>query len=199
MKQHFGEIIDSSLTQWKIHCWNWQEPAPFGSIVVAEHKKRSIVGLVANIQTGSSDPNRQPFAYQKTADELLQEQPQIFAFLQTVCTSLTVGYVQDGIFFHSLAPEPPCIHDFVRPATHHEEQQFFADVHFLHVITTAPLAVHNDELLLALLQHGWAQSLIDEVFLRDLLYTYALLANQDFKRFKLFLHRAQTITKQLRN
>ena len=109
-RKPFAEVIESSLQGWLAQSWNWNCFPAFGSLVTIETKKRQLFGIVHQIQTGSMDPMRHPFPYQKTEEELLQEQPQIFEFLKTTFSCLTLGYSERERIIYLLAPEPPQIH-----------------------------------------------------------------------------------------
>ncbi len=92
----FAEVIESSLHGWLAQSWQWDTFPSFGSIVTIQGKKRTHFGIVHQIQTGSMDPVRYPFPYQKTEEELLKEQPQIFEFLKTTFSCLIIGYQEKG-------------------------------------------------------------------------------------------------------
>src|SRR5688500_18584413 len=109
----FAEVIESSLTGWLAQSWSWDTFPNFGSFVAIETKNRTVFGIVHQVQTGSMDPVRYPFPYQKTEEELLREQPQIFEFLKTTFSCITIGYQEKRIFSYLIAPEPPKIHSFV--------------------------------------------------------------------------------------
>src|SRR5689334_4954716 len=90
----FAEVIESSIDTALVQSWQWDVFPRFGSLVEILHKEYSILGLVTGITTGSMDPVRYPFPYQKTEDELMAEQPQIFEFLKTTFKIQVVGYTQ---------------------------------------------------------------------------------------------------------
>ena len=92
----FAEIIESSLQTFLGQCWAWNKMPQFGSLVVVENGLKPIFGVVYQIQTGSMDPVRYPFPYQKTHEELLAQQPQIFEFLKTTFSCLSLGYQRKG-------------------------------------------------------------------------------------------------------
>ena len=77
-RTYFAEIVESSLTNWTAQSWDWDMFPAFGTLVVVPENKRSLFGIVYQINTGSLEPGRYPFTYQKTQEELLKEQPQIF-------------------------------------------------------------------------------------------------------------------------
>lgn len=191
----FAEIIESSLACWSAQTWQWNESVPFGSLVAIEEDSHTLFGIVHQVNTGSCDPSRTPFTYQKTHAELHAEQPQIFEFLKTTVSCVCAGYQEGKRIFYLLPPQPPRIHSFVRPADHKERVKFFESDQFLHLLFSLSTQIFNlDELLLALIKQLTTKATHhDERFIRAL-RTYSLLAGNDYRRLKLFLQRAQQLT-----
>lgn len=191
----FAEIIESSLRTWKAQCWQWDQYASFGSLVTIETNQtgRTLFGIVYDIQTGSNDSSRTPFAYKKTEKELRLEQPQIFDFLRSTVTCITIGFLENNKIFYQLAPEPPKIHAFVTPATPKQYSQFFSSTAYLPLLFQAPEIISLDDLLLALLHEQSKQKLLTEEKLRDLIETLTLLTANDYRRIKILLERAQLL------
>ncbi len=189
-----AEVIESSLGYWLSQSWKWNEAVPFGSLVVAETKHRTILGIVYQIQTGSIDPQRYPFPYQKTQEELLKEQPQIFEFLKTTFSCVTIGYLERERIHYQLAPQPPHIHSFVGPATTSLARQCFArDIYLQGLFAAAALVGNVDELLLAVLNYQESLQILDPKKIGSLMQTYSLLTGNDYRRIKLFLQRVEPI------
>jgi hypothetical protein len=190
----FAEIIESSLQGWVAQSWQWDNFPPFGSLVSVQQGARTCIGLVHQVKTGSIDPVRAPFAYQKTEQELLQEQPQIFEFLKTTFSCLSLGYLENGMLFYTLAPEPTKIHAFVTPASAQLSTQFYESPDYLHLLFGFAHQVENiDELLLALLKNKVQLQLLTATHLEGFMATYALLTGNDYRRIKLFLQRVQRV------
>lgn len=191
----FAEVIISSLQQWTAQSWQWNVRPDFASLMVVQDGNRTIFGLVQSIQTGSWQTERTPFPYQKTEEELLRDQPHIFEFLQTTFTCLTVGHVDEGLpIAYQYALQPPKIHAFVRPATPDEAQAFFSDDRYLTMIFGAQNDQCNlDELLLALLKQRSTESQLSHEQFKQFIDAYCLLTGNDYRRLKLFLHRAQPL------
>lgn len=193
-KNCFAEVIESSLSGWLAQSWQWDTFPTFGSLVVIEHKNRILFGIVHQIQTGSMDPIRYPFAYQKTEEELLREQPQIFEFLKTTFSCLTIGYKENNTLFYQLAPEPPKIHSFVCNASPELITEFFCQEQYLHTLFALSNQLFSlDELLLALLKNLANLKVITQPNLAAFIQTFSLLIDNDYKRLKLFLQRAQPL------
>ena len=198
MKQKpFAEVIESSLEYFVAHCWNADLFPAFGSFVCIPTEKQMIIGCVTQIQTGSSDPSRYPFPYQKTEAELKAEQPQIFAFLKTTIRAQIIGYVDTTTNkIHYLLPSTPSkIHAFVEPSPKLLEQTILEKSSFLHLLFSAAAQIPNlDELLLAILTQLPKNSEKKyQQFLRDFCHKFSMLTGSDYRRLKLFLHRVEEL------
>jgi hypothetical protein len=192
--KYFAEVIESSLTGWLAQSWQWDTFPPFGSFVTVENGSRTLFGLVHNVQTGSMDPLRYPFPYQKTEQELLQEQPQIFEFLKTTFSCITIGYQEKGTIYYVIAPQPPKIHSFIGYPSPETRKSFFANNRYLHLLFMHSATIFNiDELILALLRQYKELSILTHEKITSIMHTYSLLTNNDYRRIKLFLQRAEHI------
>lgn len=191
----FAEIIESSLHNWLAQSWEWDEFPQFGSLVTTESNNRMVFGIIYQVQTGSMDPIRYPFPYKKTEEELRREQPQIFEFLKTTFSCLTLGYQENhGNITYLIAPEPPKIHSFVTPIADNLAKQFFSSHNYLHILFGMSSGIGNvDELLLAVLKQQVALKIVSEESLDNFIQRYSLLIGNDYRRIKLFLQRAQPL------
>jgi len=185
----FAEVIESSLDTFLAQCWEWNIFPKFGSLVFIQEKQQIILGCVTAIQTGSMDPLRSPFPYQKTEEELQAEQPQLFEFLKTTFTVKVLGYKQEKITRYLLPPHPAKIHAFVKTAPIQLSIEFFSVPDFLYLLfSAANTIIHFDDLLLAIVkQHNL------EPMLNTLCQTLSLLTGNDYRRIKLFLKRAESL------
>ena len=196
MKQekYFAEVIESSLTSWLAQSWAWDKFPTFGSFVAIEGKKRTIYGIVHQVQTGSMDPVRYPFPYQKTEEELLKEQPQIFEFLKTTFSCIAIGYQEKKSISYLIAPEPPKIHAFITHPDTQECKNFFASTRYLHLLFTHSAQIFNiDELLLALIKQHIELNILTQEKISSFMQTYSVLTGNDYRRIKLFLQRSEHI------
>lgn len=195
-KTSFAEIIGSNLFEWTAQCWQWDQAPSFGSLVITSHGSLKIFGVVHTIKTGSMDPIRQPVPYQKTEEELQREQPQIFEFLQTTFTCITIGYYENNKFFYHLPEKPPKIHAFVDNANTKQYQLFFAQEQFLHLLFNLSSQIFNlDELLLAMLKQLKQKKVLNNENLNDFIETFAMLCKNDYQKLKVFLQRADQLLK----
>ena len=190
----FSEVIESSLYSWLVQTWQWDTTPSFGSLVTIESNKKTLCGIVHQIQTGSMDPIRYPFPYKKTHEELRREQPQIFEFLKTTFSCIPIGYIEKGKMVYLLPPEPPTIHSFASLMSTDDQKQFFYHDTYLHVLFGLAAQITNiDELLLALLAHQTRLGLLNAQKINRFIQVYSLLIGNDYRRLKLFLQRVETI------
>jgi hypothetical protein len=194
----FAEVIESSLHSFLAQSWQWDKFPSFGSIVAIETKQRIVFGIVHEVKTGSMDSIRYPFPYQKTEEELLAEQPQIFEFLKTTFSCLTIGYKQSGKIYYLLTPEPSKIHAFVTPASKALCAQFFESDTYLHLLFgMSNQILHLDELLLATLKHQVELGILTKERFTRFIETFSLLTGNDYRRLKLFLQRAAPLVSNI--
>ncbi|KKQ11468.1 MAG: HerA-ATP synthase, barrel domain protein [candidate division TM6 bacterium GW2011_GWF2_36_6] len=196
-KPFFAELIDSNLQGFTAQCWKWDNFAEFGSLIQVDSGKNTVLGCVTQVQTGSQDPMRSPFPYQKTEAELLAEQPQIFEFLRTTFTVQILGYIdknQNKIFY--LLPPVPCkIHSFAKECSNEIVEKFFKEQFYLHILFKFLNQNPNfDELLLAILNRLSSQNMLTQNMLEDFYQTLSLLTGNDYRRLKLFLTRVEKLT-----
>lgn len=190
----FAEVVESSVNSFTAQCWKWDNFPNFGSLILVEEKEKTLLGLVTNISTGSLDANRYPFTYQKTLEELQEEQPQIFEFLKTTFKVLVVGYIENSKIRYLLPPTPAKIHSFVSFPSKKVINDFFSSFDFLHLIFSNEAVIINiDELLLALLHYLSNEGLLNELKLIEFSDRLSLLTGNDYRRLKLFLYRAQQL------
>lgn len=191
-QKYFAEVIESSLTGWLAQSWAWDTFPEFGSFVAIEGKKRTIFGIVHQVQTGSMDSVRYPFPYQKTEEELLKEQPQIFEFLKTTFSCVTIGYQEKKSVSYMVAPEPPKIHAFIMRPDPEISKIFFASNKYLHLLFTHSAQIFNmDELILALFKQYKGLNILTTEKIAAFMQTYSLLVGNDYRRIKLFLQRVE--------
>ena len=192
MNKPFAEIIESSLHVWLAQSWQWNHLPDYGSLVTVEQEHKTLIGLVYEVGTGSMDPTRYPFAYQKTPEELLREQPQIFEFLKSTFSCLVLGYHHRDRVRHITPSQPAPIHSFVQPISADLNRQFFANDQYIQRIFGQSNKINNiDELLLALIGHQVENNSMNQEKIMQFMDTYSLLTGNDYRRIKLFLQRVE--------
>lgn len=189
-----AEVIESSLNGFLAQTWQWNHFPTFGSMVSVDTGKRLLCGVIYQVQTGSMDPVRYPFPYQKTEVELIAEQPQIFEFLKTTFNTLIIGYQEKGSFFYVSAPEPAKIHSFINPMTPNLCKQFFYQHRYLHLLFGLQNQLGNiDELMLALIKQQADLGIMHREAIRTFAHQFCLLTGNDYRRLKLFLQRVEPL------
>lgn len=194
MKKHFAEVIESSLTNFLGQSWVWDKFPNFGSLVEVQSGSDLILGIVTDVKTGSLDPLRYPFAYQKTEEELKAEQPQIFEFLKTSFNVQVVGSRGNGKF-STFIPSRPCkIHSFISECDRETNIQFFEKPDFLHLLFSFESKISNlDELLLAILRNLAQENALKKETLEQFCKIFSLLSGNDYRRLKIFLSRVENL------
>lgn len=192
---NFAEIIESSIPQAKGLCWDWATLPRLCSLIKISQDKFTLYGCIDSIQTGSSDPLRQPVAYKKTQAELLRDQPQIFAFLQTTFSIKILGYKdQRDLIKYNLPPYPAKLHSFVSYTSAEEASSFFNNPEFLHLfLKQNNEAIDLDELLIVLLENLQNEMKINIAFIQKLCQYRAEIQPIDYKKTKNLLQRIQKI------
>lgn len=194
MHNPFAEVIESSLMGWRAQSWSWDTFPLFGSLLTIQKKDITHIGIVHAIETGSLEAGRYPFAYKKTEEELLEEQPQIFEFLKTSFSCLTIGYIKHNKLYYQLAPQPPKIHAFVQEAPQELISLFFSSHRYLHILFSASHNTINlDELMLAILAYATRHAPLPTKSFEEFINLFSLLTSNDYRRLKLFLQRAEPI------
>jgi len=190
----FAEIIESSLHTWRAQSWKWDHAPEYAQLLSVTSHNRTMFGIVYDIITGSSDPIRTPIAYQKTEEELKQEQPQIFAFLQTTFSCLILGYEEEEHLLYQVAPQPAKIHSFVRSTSEKHGTHFFSQNGYLSLLyNNSGTVIHMEELLLALIKQLSDKNILTQHHFNDITETFSLLTGRDYRKLRLFLQRAERI------
>jgi len=215
-KTCFAEVLESSISTWQAQSWQWNAIPEFGSLVTATSNGRTIFGIIYDISTGPIDPIRQPVAYQKTEEELLKEQPQIFEFLTTSFSCIAIGYMQASDsanpavakamadfrattdkgaekIVYNLPPQPPKIHTFVCHATQEEYEQCFASEQFLYLLFNSTLQLNLQELLLAIIKHQLNRKTLTKKRLNAFIESFFMLNKNNYLQTKMFLSRLQQL------
>jgi hypothetical protein len=187
----FAEVIESSLELCKVQTWQWDNAPCFGSLVTIQEADQLLFGVVYTIQTASSDPSRTPFIYQKTHEELMRDQPQIFMFLKTTFSCLILGSLEKNSISYTIASKPARIHAFVQHADSELAEHFFSNIAYLDCL----FGIHGsiplmDELLLALIQH---QKNLPRARLHTFMQTYMIRIGSDYRRARIFARRLSQI------
>ncbi len=149
-ENYIAEVIESSTTEFAAQCCQLHGSPDFGSFVKVG-SPRTIIGMIHDISTGSTDLNRRPVAYGKTEEELKNEQPQIFELLRTEIKIRIVGYYEQRGIRQLVPPQPPNLHSFVYECTPEEVQEFTLNFEYFRTVLGIGGTL-ADELLIAAIQ-----------------------------------------------
>ena len=191
----FAEIIESSLDLSLAQSWQWDTFPIFGSLLQATSNAITILGVVTEIKTGSMDPMRYPFPYQKTEKELKAEQPQIFEFLKTTFQIKVLGFMDNEKNIQYRLPPHPCkIHSFVTKTSSQISNEFFSKPDFLYLLFSQNTQIlHLDDLLLAIFKQLSQNGRLTASILDSFSQTMSLLTGNDYRKIKLLLKRTESI------
>lgn len=190
-EQYFAEIVQSSINQWKAICWNWNQIPEFGSIVSISQHHLEYLAIVSGIETGSGDPGRIPFPYQKTFEQLEREQPQIFELLQTTFDLVPLGYLENQEPFNLLPPRPPLIHSFVSFAPHSSIKKLCALDRFLSLLFSSEVVLLQ-ELVVCLIRFLKKNEILTEEILHEI---FLQLSNSglEYKKLRMAINKVEQL------
>jgi hypothetical protein len=189
----FAEVTTSTLTEATGQCWKSCSPPRFGSIVHIDNGASTVFGIVSEIQTGSLDPTRTPFAYEKTEDELKSEQPQIFNFLTTTFKVSAIGYEtkRSGIGYALVPPTPSRVHAFICKTPVASLFYVLRSSKFMRLIfSNNGIQVSIDELLLAVATNLAADRILSPEIIKQIGESFAY-GGADYRRIRQFFVAAE--------
>ena len=193
-EKSFAEVIASSLDHFIAQSWQWDHFPDFGSLIQVTNNNITILGCVTTVQTGSMDPMRSPFPYQKTELELMIEQPQIFEFFSIFFKVQILGYQSNDSINYVLPPKPSKIHSFVSKTSPSLTQAFFQRADYLHLLFAFAHQIPSiDELLIAIVHKLSDQKQLTKEHFESLCEIYSLLTGNEYRRMKLFLQRIEQL------
>lgn len=185
----FAEVIESSLHQFQAQSWQHDQLPTYGALLQAQHAQGAIIGLVYQVETGSMDGNRYPFPFQKSQEQLKKEQPQIFEFLRSTFSCITLACASKGEIKVGAPALPAPMHAFVSPIATELRARLCASPKLLPRIFTLSTYIENiDELLIAFLEQN-IQMRDSSATYQRFLQEYSLLIGNDYRRLKLFADR----------
>ncbi len=159
------------------------EGARFGSFVriSCESADLECFAVVHDVVTGPIDGVHRPSAFGLNREQLLLEQPQIFALLRTDLHATIVGYKKGRSAFQHLPPRPPEVHDFVYEANEEDIEAITRDFEFLRLLA-AVKNVPADELLAAAVREAYLRSGEEKAFLLKAGQAFAQMFRSDYER-----------------
>lgn len=185
----FAEVVESSLASYTAHCWEWNNPPRFGSLIGVEQGGILLIGVVTEIITGSTEESRSPFPYKKTLGELERDHPHIFAFFKTTFTVTLVGHYRENTYYAVRPTQPPLLHSFVAPLTHQEELVLLKHPDHLPLLSTQLEPGIVDEIMLTNLIALAHNNQLSSEIVSQYCETLSLISGNEYRRLKLVLQR----------
>ena len=137
--QRFGEVVETSTTQFLAQCYELNVAPPLGSLVRVGDAPQ-VYAITANVETTSLEPGRTAIALgqaETSEEDVYRHNPQLPRLLNTRFQGLIVGYVQDGAVYQRLPPSPPRLHSFAYLCAPREVLGFTQRLDFLPILLGA--------------------------------------------------------------
>ncbi len=199
---HIAEVVETATTEFLAQCLEPEDlkfPAmpPFGSWVRAldEESGNYVYAVVYHATTSPIDSVHRARALGMTMAELREEQPQIFAMLQTEFKAAIVGFettrrengrALPGEIFQYLPPRPPQVHQGVFRCTTDEVLDFTEKLDFLRTLLQVQGAP-NDGLIAAAIREVYRLRKADRSWLVAAGRALTVLLKDDYDRLRMIL------------
>jgi len=187
----FGEIIESSLKTIKVLCWDAHNLPSFGQIISFSFNNLRAYGIITEMVTESIDSQRTPFAFKKTPDELQREQPQIFLFIQTVCTVVIVWHERQSFprEINTLSlPSPAPLHTWA-----HFCKTIISNRFLLETLSDRLAPEIMDDCVITLVTLAIQHNKIEKKELFEFVESYSQGLNHSLKRAQRFLQNIEQL------
>ncbi len=161
-----GEVVEATTSEFVVQCYELYAAPALGSLVKCGDDG-AIYGIVHEISTRSVDTGRRPIARGREEEDenaIYQSNPQLSRLLSTEFRALSVGHREDGALRRWLAPLPPRIHSFVYLCSDDALREFSAELDFVSIALSAPIAA-ADDVLAAFLKSAGSAHLDRDAFL----------------------------------
>jgi hypothetical protein len=188
-----GEVIASSTTDFLAQARELDAAPPFGAFVqVVSDDGLTILGVVANVETGGIDPGARAImrGHDDVRDDLIyQENPDLPLVLRTTYRALVVGFAEGGTVYQFLPPRPARLHYSVVPCSPAAVHTFTeAGLDYLGALL-AGTEVPVDELMAANIRLVAGQRGEPQAFLQSAGRELAQLLHADYGRLTAILRR----------
>jgi len=187
MNDYVGEILESSTREIMAECKLDTQPPPLGTLIKI-NTKPMILGIVYNVFTYCIEAGRRPTAYGLTAEELQEEQPQIFELLKTGFQAVIVGFYEDDTYYQFSPPLPPPLHSFAYICGEDEIRIFTEEKDFIRVLLTTNKG-QSDEIIISFIRQAWIAHKKDQNVLIDFGKELSILLKDDYDRLKSIMKR----------
>ncbi len=194
---HIGEVIEASTTSFLGQCFQPDDltfPAipALGSWVRSRDEETGniLYGVVTHATISPVDSVHRARALGLTAQELREQQPQIFAMLKTDFQVALVGFDSGDRLYQYLPPRPPQIHQAVYRCSPEQIRQFCQQIDFLHTLLQVT-GVPVDELVAAVIRHCYHLLHYDRAWLVQVGRQLSLLLREDYDRLSAIIRKIQ--------
>lgn len=181
MKNHIGEVIETTTLRFTCQSVKLNDGPDFGSFVKAISNDITIYGIVYNVSTMSDDQTRRPVAFGLSEEELKMQQPQIFELMHTYFDVQIIGYKKDK-YIGLVPPKPVKIHAFTYQCDDNDLNCIREDLNFIKYILNGKTGV-EDELIAAAIRNLYYATNHEESYLIDVGKELIRLLKNDFDRY----------------
>lgn len=195
--EHIGEVIEASTTGFLGQCFQPEDltfPAvpALGSWVRSQDEETGnvIYGVVAHATISPVDSIHRARALGLSAQELREQQPQIFAMLKTDFQVALVGFDSGDRLYQYLPPRPPQIHQAVYRCNPEQIARFCQQIEFLHTLLQVT-GVPVEELLAAVIRQCYQVLYQDRAWLVQVGRQLSLLLREDYDRLSAIIRKIQ--------
>jgi HAS barrel domain len=197
---HIGEVIETSTCEFLAQCLepddlSFPSMPPFGSWIEAkdEESGNKVYGIVYYATTSPIDSVHRARALGLSLQDLREEQPQIFAMLQTEFRAAIVGFESSGEnenfgsgIYQYLPPRPPQIHQAVYQCEPEAIIRFTEKLDFLRTLLTVSNAP-VESLIAAAIREVYQLRKADHEWLVQAGRTLNVLLKDDYDRLRFIL------------
>lgn len=197
---HVGEVIETATTGFLAQCLEPEDLSfpvmpPFGSWIKSldEESGNKVYGIVTYVTTSPIDSIHRARALGLSLAELKEQQPQIFAMLQTEFRAAIVGFEMPianngkrGKIYQYLPPRPPQIHQAVYACEEEEVIEFTENLEFMRTllqVTDVPV----ESLIAASIRAVYQMRQGDRKWLVTVGRTLSILLKDDYDRLRYIL------------
>lgn len=192
MTERFGEVLESSTTQFTVGCLELYQAPALGSLVRARAGEGWVYGLVAQVETGSEPPGGYVAVRSREglADEdIYREFPDLPSVMRTRLQALVVGFREGDAIRQYLPPAPPRLHYSVYACDAAEVTAFTEQLGYLRTVLAGLPESQADEVLAAHIREARQTRPDAEAFSLRAGRQAARLLQDDYDRLRAILQR----------
>jgi hypothetical protein len=187
-----GEIIETTTIGFVAESEELNRPPALGSLVKVQVGGADYAyGVVSYGTTTSPEPGRRVVRRStgEVFDEAIyNEHPQLRRILHTEFNVILVGWVEDGVIYQHLPPQPPPLHHSVYQCAPDEVKAFSQWLYYLRLLLSAPGEVPAEQLVAAHVRETYRQRGGDAEWLERTARELASLLKHDYERLMTILY-----------